>query len=475
VPPHVISSLTGVKAKRRTHAMLAVSLRRPGGRPLRVARPERATASTIEEATMAHVVIVGAGLGGMPMAYEMKEQLRPGDTVTVVGSGPNFHFVPSNPWVAVRWRKRADIEFAVAPYLAKKGIAFEPRGAKRLHPADNQLELADGTRIGYDFIVIATGPKLAFDEIEGLGPAGHTQSVCHVDHAEAAAARWDAFVADPGPIVVGAVQGASCFGPAYEFAFIMETDLRRRKIRDKVPMTFVTSEPYIGHLGLGGVGDSKTLLESALREKHVKWITNAKVTKVEDGRMHVTEHDEDGKPKKEHVLPFRFSMMLPAFKGTDVVFGIEGLANPRGMLLIDEFQRNPKHPNVYGVGVCVAIPPVEATPVPTGAPKTGYMIESMVTATAHNIREVIDGKQPTHRATWNAVCLADMGDTGIAFVALPQIPPRNVNWFAEGKWVHLAKIGFEKYFIRKMKKGTSEPFYEKSVMSMMGITKLKGR
>jgi sulfide:quinone oxidoreductase len=467
--------LTGVKAKRRTHAMLAVSLRRPGGRPLRVARPERATASTIEEATMAHVVIVGAGLGGMPMAYEMKEQLRPGDTVTVVGSGPNFHFVPSNPWVAVRWRKRADIEFAVAPYLAKKGIAFEPRGAKRLHPADNQLELADGTRIGYDFVVIATGPKLAFDEIEGLGPAGHTQSVCHVDHAEAAAARWDAFVADPGPIVVGAVQGASCFGPAYEFAFIMETDLRRRKIRDKVPMTFVTSEPYIGHLGLGGVGDSKTLLESALREKHVKWITNAKVTKVEDGRMHVTEHDEDGKPKKEHVLPFRFSMMLPAFKGTDVVFGIEGLANPRGMLLIDEFQRNPKHPNVYGVGVCVAIPPVEATPVPTGAPKTGYMIESMVTATAHNIREVIDGKQPTHRATWNAVCLADMGDTGIAFVALPQIPPRNVNWFAEGKWVHLAKIGFEKYFIRKMKKGTSEPFYEKSVMSMMGITKLKGR
>ena len=124
----------------------------------------------------------------------------------------------------------------------------------------------------------------------------------------------------------------------------METDLRRRKIRDKVPMTFVTSEPYIGHLGLGGVGDSKTLLESAMRDKHVKWITNAKVTKVEAGRMHVIEHDDEGKPKKEHVLPFKYSMMLPAFKGTDVVFGIEGLANPRGMLLIDEFQRNPNTP-----------------------------------------------------------------------------------------------------------------------------------
>jgi sulfide:quinone oxidoreductase len=320
---------------------------------------------------------------------------------------------------------------------------------------------------------MATGPKLAFDEVEGLGPEGHTQSVCHVDHAERAAVAWDAFVEEPGPIVVGAVQGASCFGPAYEFAFIMETDLRRRKIRDRVPMTFVTAEPYIGHLGLGGVGDSKTMLESALREKHIKWICNARVTRVEAGMMHVTEHDEEGKPKKEHALPFRYSMMLPAFKGTDAVFGIEGLTNPRGMILIDANQRNPKYRNIYAVGVCVAIPPVEATPVPTGAPKTGFMIESMVTATALNIRAELDGKPGQEKATWNAVCLADFGDTGIAFVALPQIPPRNVNWFSEGKWVHLAKIAFEKYFIRKMKKGTSEPYYEKQVMAMLGIAKLR--
>jgi sulfide:quinone oxidoreductase len=422
---------------------------------------------------MAHIVILGAGLGGMPMAYEMKERLRPGDKVTVVGNGPNFHFVPSNPWVAVNWRKRSDIEFPAASCLRKKGIAFNPAGAKRVHPERNRVELGDGTSLGYDYLVIATGPKLAFDEVEGLGPDGHTQSICNADHAERAAAAWDAFVKDPGPIVVGAVQGASCFGPAYEFAFIMETDLRRRKLRDRVPMTLVTAEPYIGHLGLGGVGDSKTMLESALRDKHIKWITNAKVTKVEAGKMFVTEHDEDGKPKKQHELPFKYSMMLPAFKGIDAVFGIEGLTNPRGMIAIDANQRNPKYKNIYAVGVCVAIPPVEATPVPTGAPKTGYMIESMVTATAHNIRAELDGQAPTEKATWNAICLADMGDTGIAFVALPQIPPRNVNWFAEGKWVHLAKIAFEKYFIRKMKKGTSEPFYEKYVMSALGIAKLK--
>lgn len=422
---------------------------------------------------MAHIVIMGAGIGGMAMAYEMRAKARKEDRVTVVSNTRKFHFVPSNPWLAVDWRKRSELELEIEPLLKKSKIEFVPVGVKRLHPEENSLELDDGNRIDYDILVIATGPRLAFDEIEGFGPAGHTQSVCHIDHAMHAQGEWGKFVADPGPIIVGAAQGASCFGPAYEFAMIMETDLRRRKIRDRVPMTFVTSEPYIGHLGLGGVGDSKGMMESILREKHIKWICNAKVTKVEPGKMFVTEHDEDGKPKKDHELPFKYSMLLPAFKGVEAVFGIEGLTNPRGFILIDAHQRNPKYQNIFAVGVCVAIPPVEVTPVPTGTPKTGYMIESMVTATAHNIADVLAGREPKEKATWNAVCLADFGDSGAAFVALPQIPPRNVNWFSKGKWVHLAKVAYEKYFMRKMKQGTTETVYEKIVMDALGIMKLK--
>ncbi len=424
---------------------------------------------------MAHIVILGAGIGGMPAAYEMSDKLRPGDKLTVISNYAMHHFTPSNPWVAVDWRKRGDIEVDIAPLLAKKKVDFIPVGAKRVHPDKNQIELDDGQVVDYDYLVIATGPKLAFEEVEGLGPDGHTHSICHVDHAVEAEKAWQEFVKDPGHIVVGAVQGASCYGPAYEFAMIMDTDLRKRKLRDKVPMTFVTAEPYIGHLGLGGVGDSKGLIESVMRDRHIKWICNAKTTKVEAGKMYVTEHNEDGTPKKEHVLDFKYSMMLPAFKGIDAVFGIEGLTNPRGFILIDAFQRNPKFKNIYSVGVCVAIPPVEATPVPTGAPKTGYMIESMVNATVHNIREAMDGKEPSHKATWNAVCLADFGDNGACFVALPQIPPRNVNWFSQGKWVHLAKIAFEKFYMRKIKKGTSEHVFEKMVLNALGIMKLKDK
>jgi sulfide:quinone oxidoreductase len=422
---------------------------------------------------MAKIVIVGAGIGGIPMAFEMKENARKQDEVVVIADTPTFHFVPSNPWVAVNWRKPSDIKVPLAPVFKKKKITFIENKVVKFKPEENKVELADGSHVDYDFLIIATGPKLAFEEIPGLGPNGHTQSVCHVDHAGESGEFWEGFVKDPGPIVIGAVQGASCFGPAYEYLFIAETDLRKRGIRDKVKMTYVTSEPYIGHLGLGGVGDTRGMLERELRNKHINWICNAKVDKIEEGMMFVTEFDESGQEKKKHEIPFKHSMMLPAFKGVDGLMGIEGLVNPRGFVLVDEHQRNPKFKNVYSIGVCIAIPPLEQTPVPTGTPKTGYMIESMVTATAHNIREELDGKEPSHKPTWNALCLADFGDKGVAFLAMPQIPPRNVQWASEGRWVHLAKIAYEKYFMRKVRKGISEPGYEKYTLKMMGIFRVK--
>lgn len=423
---------------------------------------------------MAHVVVMGAGLGGSIMAYELREQLRPEDKITVVTKEPKYHFVPSNPWIAVGWREREDITVDLAPVMARKGIDFKAVAAEQLYPEENRIALADGSSVSYDHLVISTGPELAFDEIEGFGPdGGYTQSVCHIDHALKAKEVFEQLLKNPGPVIIGAAQGASCFGPAYEFLFILETALRRAKIRDKVPMTFVTPEPYIGHLGLDGVGDTKGLLESEMRAKHIKWITSARVKKVEDGKMTVEEMADDGSLKATRELPFAFSMMLPAFRGIKAVSGIEGLSNPRGFTIVDRHQQNPKYPNIFAVGVCVAIPPMGPTPVPCGVPKTGFMIESMVTATAHNLGNIVRGKAPDQVGSWNAVCLADFGDGGVAFVAQPQIPPRNVNWSSSGKWVHLAKIGFEKYFIRKLRKGTSEPFYETLALKTLGIDKLK--
>ncbi|MFC3626346.1 NAD(P)/FAD-dependent oxidoreductase [Vogesella amnigena] len=423
---------------------------------------------------MKHIVVIGAGTGGMPAAYELQEKLGKTCRITVINSSEQFQFVPSNPWVAVGWREADAISFPIRPYLDKKGIGFIAQPVSTIDADNNHLTLADGQQLDYDYLVITTGPRLAFEEVPGSGPqSGYTQSICTLQHALHANEAYQRFLENPGPVIIGAMPGASCFGPAYEFAFILNTDLRRRKLRHKVPMTYVSSEPYIGHLGLGGVGDSKSLLESEFRNNDIKWVTNARTTQVEDGKLLVTEINDDGSVRKEHVLPFAFCMMLPAFKGVDAVAAVPGLCNPRGFVLIDEFQRSKQYRNIFAAGVCVAIPPVEVTPVATGAPKTGYMIETMVTAIVHNIHADLHDEPATAKGSWNAICLADMGDTGAAFVALPQLPPRNVNWFKKGKWVHLAKVAFEKYFLHKMKTGSSEPVYEKYVLKALGIERLE--
>ncbi len=424
---------------------------------------------------MTHIVIIGAGFGGLPAAFELRHKLGKSHQITVVSKDDYFQFIPSNPWVALGWRERKEIIEPIAPILKKHAIGFVAQAVTRIDPSNNKVVLADQQEFQYDYLIITTGPKLAFDEVAGAGPDANSESVCTVNHAEKAYANYQKFLENPGPIVVGAMPGASCFGPAYEYAFVVDTDLRKRKMRHRVPMTFITSEPYIGHLGLGGVGDSKTLLESELRERDIKWITNARTIRVEPDIVYCEELNRKAEVELSHEVPTRFTMMLPAFKGVDAVAEVEGLCNPRGMVLIDEFQRSPTYSNIFSAGVCVAIPPVEKTPVPTGAPKTGYMIESMVSAIVENIAADLAGQPASAKATWNAICLADMGDTGVAFVALPQIPPRNRTWITKGKWVHVAKIAFEKYFLYKIRNGTVSPIYEKYVLKALGIAHLLDR
>lgn len=148
------------------------------------------------------------------------------------------------------------------------------------------------------------GPALAFDEVVGAGPeAGGTTSVCTLGHARECRTSVNELIDHPGAVIVGTMPGASCFGPAYEYAFILDRHLRDKKARKNIPMTFVTSEPYIGHLGLNGVGDSKGMLESELRMRDISWICNARTVAAQDGRMTVEELDEDGNIKRTHTCP----------------------------------------------------------------------------------------------------------------------------------------------------------------------------
>ncbi len=182
---------------------------------------------------MAHIVVLGAGTGGMPCAYELREMLGKEHEVTLINEKPEFQFTPSNPWVAVGWRDRSSVTFDIRPHVERKGISFIAKRCDKIDADNNTLTLDGDEEVKYNYLIIATGPRLAFEEVEGAGPGGgHTQSICTVDHALSAYDAYKDLLDDPGHVIIGAMPFASCFGPAYEFSFIMDSDLRKRKVRD---------------------------------------------------------------------------------------------------------------------------------------------------------------------------------------------------------------------------------------------------
>lgn len=443
----------------------------------------------ISEKTPRKLVVVGGGIGGLSSAFDARHILRSIDKIVVVSDRDDFQFTPSNPWVATRKRSPKDISLPLATVLPRHNVDFVKGKVVHLDPKNQQLRLEDGTRMDYDFLIIATGPRLAFDEVPGAGPDGHSNSICITSHASEAADAFDELATNPGPLVIGATQGSSCFGPAYEFAMITQHELQKRggkKLVEQCKITFVTPEPYIGHLGLKGAGDSKEILSDLMDERGIEYITNCRVNKVLSDSVHITymeNHSEQGKAtvSKKRKLPSRFTMLIPPFRGMSIWSSVPGLTDKMGLIVVDKHQQSPKYPNIFGVGVCVSIPPLEDTPVPTGVPKTGYMIESMGTAAVKNIRSIIDFEEtkpleettstpPLHHVPLlNGLCITDFGDDGAIFLSMPQVPPRRYDITIHGKVATLSKIAFEKYFLHKIESGDTDPYYEKYMLMLIGV------
>lgn len=416
---------------------------------------------------MVHIVVLGAGIGGLPTAYELRHLLPKSHCITLISDNPKFTFIPSLPWVAFDLTPLDNIQLDVKNLLEKRGINWIEGKVTTVDPHQQTIEVADQI-IDYDYVVIATGASLALDVLPGLGPEqGYSQSICNPHHALLARDAWREFLKNPGPIVVGAAPGASCFGPMYEFALLADYVLRRKGLRHQVAITVVTPEPYAGHLGIGGMANSAQLVTKLLQQRNIELIENAAITEINPQNITLA----DGR-----ILPFEYSMVLPPFRGVTFLQSAKGLTDSKGFVPTLPTYQHPDFPSIYSLGVVVQLTPQEKTPVPTGIPKTGQMTEAMGMAVAHNIaRElgVIQASPVT--ATLEAICMADFGDTGIIFIAAPVLPDyvtkqRRISVAKLGRWVSWSKVAFEKFFLIKMRLGMSIPWFERWGLRVLGLS-----
>lgn len=394
---------------------------------------------------MKEIVIIGGSFGGLKAAFELHHHLGSKVEITVIAETSYFAFAPSLPWLALGLRKPKDITIGLDTFLFRQGIRFVQATVQKIDPEKQRIEIANDS-IPYDYLVIATGSHLDFDAIPGLGPEkGYTQSIMTLEHAIKTNEAWQRYLETGGPIVVGSTQGVSCFGPAYEFIFGVEHALWKLGLREKASLTFVTSEPYISHFGLGGFRQAGRVLEDEFAEKDIKVLTNTAVKEISPNRVILGDGTE---------LPFAFSMFVPPFRGVDAVVN-SGLGNPKGFIVVDDFYRHTSYSNIYVTGVAVAITPKETTPVPTGVPKTGFMTEHMSKVVAQNIAAAILGKNlrafPVSKL--EITCIADLGKKAAYMTAKPALPPRQKTYVKKSRFAHAMKVAFERYFLFKLKRG----------------------
>ncbi len=333
--------------------------------------------------------------------------------------------------------------FQLKRFSKEKKIDFIHEPVKELDPERAKV-FTTKMELTYDYLVIATGAYLAFEEVPGLGPEkGYTDCIFTLPQAEKTYQSWQRFIEEPGPVVVGAVQGVSCFGPAYEYLFELDHELRKRKIRHRVPVTFITSEPYIGHFGIGGLRNSKRLMEDEFAKRDIKFMVNQSVEEITPGEIRLRDGIK---------LPYRLCMLAPPMKGVPAVSPI---GNPRGFIPVDKSCRHMKYKNIFSAGVAIAIAPPEPTPVPTGVPKTGYMTVRMAKTVAMTIASEIKNERIPEPEEMEAVCLMDMGDTALYMKAKPVLPPRQEAVFKEGIQYRWLKSAFERYYLWKIRHGLS--------------------
>ncbi len=390
------------------------------------------------------VVIVGGSFGGLTTAYELRKRAaRTTCDITLISKDREFVFIPSLPWVTMGSKTIDQISFDLEQPLARKEIDFVQATVLRIDPQARRV-ITDEDEYPYDYLVIATGHRSANEAVPGLGPFdGPGHSLMSPPEAEEAGEALRAFLESPGPMVVGCAPGASCIGPAYEFVFEIDHLMRKRKIRHKAPIAFVTPEPFLGHFGMGGVGRARQFLEGAFEERDIRYYTSAACSKITESSVELA----DGT-----TFESQFSLVIPPLAGVKAVTDSPNVGNPKGFVPVDEHYRHKEFPNIYAVVVAVAFPPVDETEVPVNFPKTAHMTEQMAAIAAHNIAAELQGGGKREHLL-SAECILDMGDSAARIRAEPARPPRNVAKVTEGRHWLWAKRAFEHYYLWQAKRG----------------------
>lgn len=383
------------------------------------------------------IAIVGSSFAGYNTALTLAKLLKGEHNILVIDRSPEFMFLPSLVWHPFGYRNSEDISFDVRPIYKDMGVTFIESVIYGFDLDDNIIYTPDED-ITYDYLVIATGTRANYNSVKGFVPGETAYSICSMNESERTREGWKEFLKNPGPLVIGAAQFSSYFFAAYEFLLNALYQLKERDLLDKVPVHFITAEPYLTHFGIGGIHDDIQSCEKLFDRYGVKWHTNAEIHELKDHLVVLESGDR---------IHSEFTMIVPQFIGVNAVTTTRKLADHHGLINVTDEFRHVDHPNIYAAGGSVHIPQKQDTTIDCGVPRTRNASEVMAKAVAYNIYSDIKGGARISVSTDRIYnyCKEDMDHLGVVLFGKRDDLDRDLEFIAKGSQEKWANISIEQY------------------------------
>lgn len=398
---------------------------------------------------MKRLLILGAGTAGTMMANHLNHELdREEWEIDIIDERQEHHYQPGYLFLPFDIYEPEDIIKPIKDFIPK-GVSLINDAIDRIVPEENLVKMVNGDQLHYDVLIIATGAKIAPEEISGMKGEGWQKDVFDFYTFEGSLAlRNKLRTWEGGKLVVHITEmPIKCPVAPLEFAFLSDSYFINKKMRDKVEITYITP--------LGGAftkPKATDRLQHLLDEKNIHIVSDFAIESVDNDAKVI--RDYGGKE-----VPFDLLVTVPTNKG-DAVMERSGLGDDLNFVPTNKATLQSKNwQNIFVIGDASNIP----------ASKAGSVAHFEAEILTENIKRYIKGEPLKEEFDGHANCFVETGHGKALLIdfnythepvegtfPFPGVGPLRL--LKESRMNHMGKLAFRWIYWNMLLKGTHIPF-----------------